>query len=537
VASDGNDGATRTGPAAPPAQPGQDFPRNEMDSYARATWNMKEALRRMEAGDFAGAIRDLDQVVLWNPGNYWAYSCRAHARTKTGDYAGAVEDLTRAVRLSPDDGSLYRQRGYARRKAGDLAGAVVDLSEAVRLAPADAPAYAERGFARILATDFAGGRADLDEAVRLAPADGWVYRRRGYANLRSADFAGAAGDFSEAIRLGPADAWVYSNRGHARRGTGDFARAVTDYSEALRLDPADGSLYVERGDARNGAGDYTGAVEDYADGLLRHWLHRCPRAFVNNLARLQGPPANYRRLVPRLILCTVALLEATREWWDLGGAGGDAGPVEPDPVRAVIRLGTAVTEEAFGLPATGEPGDEFALRRLAEEGERLGAAAAGEEDPRRRNRAILGHSFAAMCREGRSAVGQGRWPVACFWEPLLYLTGNGRNAPMSRPLTNGRWTWSSHQWLRDGEACALLLCATGPHRAETVIDPGWLAWNGGEVPQMARAIYTRGSAGDMPVLADALRAAGCREEELLRHCREPHHCCGCWVLDALLGKR
>ncbi len=41
----------------------------------------------------------------------------------------------------------------------------------------------------------------------------------------------------------------------------------------------------------------------------------------------------------------------------------------------------------------------------------------------------------------------------------------------------------------------------------------------------------------MPILGDALEAAGCTPVEALRHCREPgEHVRGCWVVDALLGK-
>ena len=42
---------------------------------------------------------------------------------------------------------------------------------------------------------------------------------------------------------------------------------------------------------------------------------------------------------------------------------------------------------------------------------------------------------------------------------------------------------------------------------------------------------------DMPLLADALEEAGCTEEAILRHCREPgEHVRGCWVVDLLTGR-
>jgi hypothetical protein len=43
----------------------------------------------------------------------------------------------------------------------------------------------------------------------------------------------------------------------------------------------------------------------------------------------------------------------------------------------------------------------------------------------------------------------------------------------------------------------------------------------------------------MPILADALQDAGCDNDEVLSHCRDPNadHVRGCWVVDLVLGKQ
>jgi hypothetical protein len=69
------------------------------------------------------------------------------------------------------------------------------------------------------------------------------------------------------------------------------------------------------------------------------------------------------------------------------------------------------------------------------------------------------------------------------------------------------------------------------------VAPSWLAWHGGCAVTVARTIYQEGRFGDLPILADALEEAGCRDEALLAHCRDRRgHARGCWVIDALLGK-
>jgi hypothetical protein len=41
----------------------------------------------------------------------------------------------------------------------------------------------------------------------------------------------------------------------------------------------------------------------------------------------------------------------------------------------------------------------------------------------------------------------------------------------------------------------------------------------------------------MPLLANALEAAGCTDAELIEHCRSSRgHARGCWVVDLLLDK-
>jgi hypothetical protein len=72
-------------------------------------------------------------------------------------------------------------------------------------------------------------------------------------------------------------------------------------------------------------------------------------------------------------------------------------------------------------------------------------------------------------------------------------------------------------------------------RPTPFIDPAWLAWDGGAVQRLARAIYDNRSFDDMPLLADVLGRAGCTDQDLLAHCRKPaEHVRGCWALDLLL---
>ena len=85
--------------------------------------------------------------------------------------------------------------------------------------------------------------------------------------------------------------------------------------------------------------------------------------------------------------------------------------------------------------------------------------------------------------------------------------------------------------------CALLREVLGEPSGLPPLEPRWLAWDGGTVPKLARAIYDGRCFADLPVLADALEEAGCADAAMLNHCRRPGgHWLGCWVIDLLLGK-
>jgi hypothetical protein len=67
-------------------------------------------------------------------------------------------------------------------------------------------------------------------------------------------------------------------------------------------------------------------------------------------------------------------------------------------------------------------------------------------------------------------------------------------------------------------------------------NPSWLLSNGGSIMRLAQEVYDQKRFEFLPVLADALMGAGCDEEEILAHCREPGpHARGCWVLDIILS--
>jgi hypothetical protein len=65
------------------------------------------------------------------------------------------------------------------------------------------------------------------------------------------------------------------------------------------------------------------------------------------------------------------------------------------------------------------------------------------------------------------------------------------------------------------------------------------AWRTDTAVLLAQRMYESRDFGAMPILADALQDAGCNDDAILDHCRDPNqvHVRGCWVVDAVLGTK
>jgi hypothetical protein len=103
------------------------------------------------------------------------------------------------------------------------------------------------------------------------------------------------------------------------------------------------------------------------------------------------------------------------------------------------------------------------------------------------------------------------------------------------------WEVCQSVWLADREGNAgarsgLLRELFGNPFRSPVLPEGWRGWNHGLLVRLAQHLQDEQLWEDLPVLADALEESGCRDEDILQHCRSTSgHVPGCWVLNLLLS--
>jgi hypothetical protein len=109
-------------------------------------------------------------------------------------------------------------------------------------------------------------------------------------------------------------------------------------------------------------------------------------------------------------------------------------------------------------------------------------------------------------------------------------------APSTEDAASAAGPEPDYYWELQAQAELVRDIFGNPFRSVTV-DPALLAWAGGTVAGLARAVYDERAFDRLPILADALEDAGCAHAAILRHCRgRGVHVRGCWVVDLLLGK-
>jgi hypothetical protein len=102
------------------------------------------------------------------------------------------------------------------------------------------------------------------------------------------------------------------------------------------------------------------------------------------------------------------------------------------------------------------------------------------------------------------------------------------------PSFGGYWKGGPQE--RRAESQLLREVFGNPFRPVTILHTVF-AWNDGTVAKLAQGIYDGRAFDGLPVLADALEAAGATDAALLGHLRGPGpHALGCWALDIVVGK-
>ncbi len=244
---------------------------------------------------------------------------QAGRKLDSGDYQGALVDLSRFIRLAPKDGLAYYNRGVVHSRLGLVAEAIVDYGEAIKYRPGDSDIYINRAMLRRTTADLQGALSDYKKAIEVDPskASGKGYNGMALVYLSQGNFQEAKRMADLAIKADPKDPGFFTTRGVVQFSLADFGSAIADYSRAISLQPSLANNYANRANAQIQLANYRAALQDI-DAFIK-LMPDDPRGFTTralihsslgeetasgvdlekaaNLAALQGNDQEYRRLM------------------------------------------------------------------------------------------------------------------------------------------------------------------------------------------------------------------------------------------------
>jgi hypothetical protein len=198
-------------------------------------------------------------------------------------------------------------------------------------------------------------------------------------------------------------------------------------------------------------------------------------------------------------------------------ADGQASEGDLDAARQAAR--NAAREAEQRVPPASQPYIVNSARRLALVAtvEAARAAADAAWVPARHSAVDFAVRVAVQARD------------ALFYEQVAATGGCGETGLV--------YAYENERPALEQAQCLLLRDIVGNPFRPVVVEPRWLAWEGGTVVRLARSIYEAKAFERLPYLGDALEEAGCDREEVLGHCRsEGPHVRGCHILDLILAK-
>jgi tetratricopeptide (TPR) repeat protein len=120
-----------------------------------------------KSGHFEEAIRNLDDVIRFNPADPEALNNRCWTRAMVGDLTNALQDCDQAIAIRPQYADALDSRGFVYLKLGRADNAIEDYDAVLSVEPRRASSLYGRGIARTRKGDTAAGGNDISRAKSL----------------------------------------------------------------------------------------------------------------------------------------------------------------------------------------------------------------------------------------------------------------------------------------------------------------------------------------------------------------------------------
>lgn len=192
------------------------------------------AFEMIDAGDFKGAIRHLDNAISIQSEDF-LYRSRGYAYLRAGNLDMARLDYLQAIRLNPSNSTSWCNLAFIYANQGNVKHALSALDRSISLNPSNAMALATKGHLLQVGGDKETARKCLDQAIAADPNCALAWNNRAVLKLSTSDKAGALSDIRAASQLEPSNSQYQQN-----------LQFISKYTDGSKLSLSDGSAFQQR---------------------------------------------------------------------------------------------------------------------------------------------------------------------------------------------------------------------------------------------------------------------------------------------------
>ncbi len=207
-----------------------------------AYWVANYARTLMDLSRFRDAIKYATIAVAMNDEEVFGYMTRAGCERAIGNYDMALKDANQSLKLQPGNFDIILDRGITNIEMGKIQDAIKDYNEVVKRAPNWTDGYTFRCAAYIQARDLKKALSDAKRAIALDPEFDLAYNNLGAVLTNMNDYAGASKAYQTAIRLqksqhGYAQPMVLFGLGKCYWKLGRKTDAYKEWDKAMLVSP------------------------------------------------------------------------------------------------------------------------------------------------------------------------------------------------------------------------------------------------------------------------------------------------------------
>lgn len=162
---------------------------------------------------------------------------RATELEEAGDLAGAARELRAATFIQPQELTGYERLGYLQGSSGDAAGELATYERAYLHNPLSPRANMILGLAYLRRERFEAASERLRLAVRLDPNDAMLQAALGDLLVAQGQHGEAISTFARALDLDPDESALHNKAAIAFAYAGQTDRARQHFERAVQLDP------------------------------------------------------------------------------------------------------------------------------------------------------------------------------------------------------------------------------------------------------------------------------------------------------------